>query len=133
VKFEPIVSLLESAGLGTAGRDIFINFIPENVSGILLREDFGGTKPDHYLPGYIQTTFWLIARGTEFVTVKTQIEAAVLGLWEASRYGVTVDSTTFKYIRPRVNPFPYAPSPGQNIEFGSKMECCYVDVTGVPV
>lgn len=133
MKLEAIAFLLESAGLGTQGRDIFINFIPENRAGILLRTDFGGTKRDHYLPGYIQTTFWLIVRGPEYVAVKEQIEAAVFALWDVSKHGVVVDTATFNYIRPKVDPFAYAPSPGQNIEFGSKMECCYVDSTGVPV
>lgn len=132
MNFESVVALLENAGMGTGGQDIFIHFIPENRAGLLLKEDFGGTKLDHYLPGYIRGHFWLIARGTDYLTVRTKIQEAANALQSVTKQGAVVDTTTYKYIRPTMKPFPYPPSPGQNIEFAVKMEACYVDVSDLP-
>jgi hypothetical protein len=120
---EPIAERLELQGLGVQGHDIFINFMPAEATGLLLRYPVGGMGIDHDLPGYRKGSFQLIARGKEFEETKTLINQAVLALEmaEADLTGMRV-----KYMRPRHDPFTFPPSVGNNIEFVVNVDCAYV-------
>jgi hypothetical protein len=124
MKLETIAEMLENASVGVAGSDIFINMIPAEVTtGILLRQYFTGTKIDHELPGMRKTSFFVIARSPDYLTAKGLAESAVAALH--LRYETEVGTTHFKYMRPRTEPFVYAPSPGQLVEFSVVIDCCY--------
>jgi hypothetical protein len=127
MNLEAVASVLESAGVGTAGKDIFINFIPGDIEGILLRDYFGGTPRDHELPGYIQGAFMLIARGKDYKTTHDLCKAAVAAL-EAHDLEEVVEGAKFNYMRGRTLPFSYSSSPAQQWEVTVTIDACYVDV-----
>jgi hypothetical protein len=127
VNLLPITNRLEEQGVGTPGKDVFINFLPASVQlGILLRDYFGGTPTTPELPGYYKTSFMLIVRATSMESGQELLGNAIAALTVSS--DTVMDEYLFKYIRARNLPFAYAPSPGQNIEIAINMDCCFIDV-----
>lgn len=119
-----VATILEDAGVGTIGKSIFINMMPPDAPGILLRQYFGGTRIDHELPGYRKTTFMLIARANEYTEGEALINDAVKALTiEISEEKAGV---YWNYMRPETEPFVYAESPGAAIEFQVNIDACYV-------
>lgn len=125
MKLEPIASWLQQQGVAVQGQDLFINFIPQGMSGILLRDDFGGTRIDHELPGFYKGSFMVIARHADYATSKGLAKSAVATLQLLAN--TTVDGVSFRYLRPRALPFVYAPSPGQMVESSVTVDACFVD------
>lgn len=123
MKLEPMAERLESEGLGSQGDDIFINFMPAEKTGLLLRYPFGGVMIDHDLPGYRKGSFQLIARGKDYETALELINQAIaaLEMEEADLTGLRV-----KYMRPRHDPFTFPTSVGNNVEFLVNIDVCYV-------
>jgi hypothetical protein len=125
MNLRPIVTMLEDAGLGAAGRTIFVNMMPaECEDGILVRQYFGGTKIDHELPGYRKTTFMLICRSKDYERAETLIEQAVTALTikeETERDGIV-----WKFMRPDTEPFVYPLSVGGLLEFQVNIDAAYV-------
>lgn len=123
MNLEAIADLLHERGVAKKGVNLFINFMPTDKTGILLRDPFGGSKRNHELPGYRQTSFMLIIRHPNFATGKTLIGRAmeVLSMEEADLPTMKVN-----YMRVRHDPFTFQPSPGSNIEFSTNIDCCYV-------
>jgi hypothetical protein len=63
MKLELLAQVLQDAGLGTIGDDIYVHYMPGDVrQGILLRDPLAGTKIDPGLPGYFRTRFQTIVR-----------------------------------------------------------------------
>lgn len=63
---EKIASLLEDAGLGKVGQDIFVHRMgPDVAKGIMLRLPPEGIKDNHYIPGYYNTEFQAIVRASK--------------------------------------------------------------------
>jgi hypothetical protein len=125
MRLDLIAEYLEGEGVGTRGRDLFINFIPQDASGILLRDNFGGTRYDHELPGYMRGDFMLITRAPDYETAKNLIDLARQTLRRLP--GLAQDTVSWKRVLPVRTPFPYQPSPGGNIEFAQNIDCVYVD------
>lgn len=123
----PIANRLEEQGVGTPGKDVFINFMPAAVQlGILLRDYFGGTPVVPELPRYYKTSFMLIVRALDLETGHQLLRDAIVAL--STNVDIVMDDYIFKYIRSRNLPFAYAPSPGQFIEISINMDCCFIDV-----
>ncbi len=127
MNLEVIVDTLEDRGVGVVGADIFINFLPQDISGVLVRDYFGGTKLNPYYPGYITTRFMLIARAKDYETSMALARQATTALTVIRQE--TIRGLQFNFMRPMGLPFAYAPSPGQNVEVAVNMECCYVDAS----
>jgi hypothetical protein len=125
VNLNPIAKRIEDASVAIRGRDLFINMMPADKTGILLRDYFGGTAIDHYLPGFFKASFMVIVRHPSYQSAEQLIKRAVAALIVEQK--TTVEGVVFHYIRPRGLPFTYAPSPGQNHEFAVNMDCCFID------
>ncbi len=125
MNLEVIIDRLEQKGVGESGKSLFINFIPQDLTGILLRDYFGGTRVDHELPGRFKAKFMLIARERDYESARALVIAASKALTVKSRE--QLGSVAFDYMRPMGLPFAYAPTPGQNVEVALNLECCYVD------
>jgi hypothetical protein len=128
MKLTAIAAILESAGVAEQGKTLFINFIPQNLTGILLRDYFGGSPRDHELPGYIKAPFMLIGRGPDYQTTYDLVVEAVAALEQAGKDQVEEEGIKLNYARGRTLPFPYSSSQGQNWEVTVTVDCCYVDV-----
>lgn len=125
MNLEIVLDRLEEQGVGTAGKDLFINFIPQDATGILVRDYFGGTKVDHELPGYFRARFMLIARAKDYLASQTLLRQAVAAL--TVKIPEKFGDVDVRFMRPMGLPFPYAPTPGQNLEVATNMECRYID------
>jgi hypothetical protein len=117
-----VANLIHNAGVAVKNTNLFVNSIPAEKNGILLRQGFGGSKINHYIPGYRETYFMLIVRGKEYQEALDLINAAV----SAVTVGETLTATVrFNYMRPDMEPFPYAFTPGDRIEFVVNIDVCY--------
>ena len=124
MNLKPIAEYLESQGLGTGGRDLFVNYMPEDVQqGILLMNKLSGTPIDWELPGYRRSGFQLIVRHTD--------DEAGLLMAEQLSDALTLTNTTLtgmlvKVIRPKHEPVVYPVSKGDYLEISVNFEAIYV-------
>lgn len=125
MRLQAIAQWLQARGVGTVGQTIFINFIPDDIEGILLRPELGGTPKDLELPGYVNKTFWLIARAKTHGQADALCAAAQAALKLINNQ--TVDGVQFRWCKPAAYPFPYAPSPAQNVELAVKYTTVHID------
>jgi len=124
MKLNSIAEILVDAGVGTLRKDIFINFMPGDLTeGILLRDGFSGTKINHYLPGFHKTDFQLIVRSKKFQDGEALIEAAILALTINTR--AIHGDMDIHNMRPRSLPFAYPLSPGNLTEFVTQIDVAY--------
>lgn len=66
MRLDLLAKVLEDAGLGQRGTDIFVHRMPADVQkGILLRLPLDGVPRDAELPGYFKTEFQAIVRDIE--------------------------------------------------------------------
>lgn len=123
MNLEGIVEILEASDVAKAGESLFINFMPTDRYGVLLRDPFGGTPIDHELPGMRETYFMLIVRHNDPNTAKALMAAAMeaLTLQLVEQGGMHIN-----YMRPRTDPLMYQPSIGDNIEMITNIDVSYV-------
>ena len=125
MRLEAFAQLLKDAGAGQPGRDLFVYFMPDDVTaGILLRTPLQGDVIDHELPGYHPAgQFQMIVRAQDYAAGFALCERAmpVLTLLNAA-----VGSYHVNYCRPRHEPIVYPRSSGSNLEFAINFDCNYV-------
>lgn len=121
----PLVSVLESAGLGVAATSIFINMIPaECPNGILLRNKLQGTRIDYELPGYYKTSFQVIVRSENYASGEAKIASVLSSL---TMRDIQVDSMYVKYMRPITRPVVFPLSNGNLLEFASDFDIVFTE------
>lgn len=123
----PLADLLEDAGFGVKAKSIFLNMMPPEAKfGILFKNRLTGTKIDYELPGYYQTKFGLVIRGTNYSIgepgeiVDQIISALTLG---PCRLG----NMTVNYIRPVYHPVVFPLSNANVLEWNTEFKACYVE------
>jgi hypothetical protein len=126
MNFPPIVSLLQSAGVGVPGTSLFTNEMPSECrNGILLLDSYGGTPIDHYLPGYKRCEFRVTTRAIEQVAGMTFAKKVsdVLTVHQPK----TLPGMILKLSLPQNEPRPYRRSVGGYWEFEVEVDVTYVD------
>lgn len=123
MNLEAIAQFLEVSSIGVRGESIFINAMPSEKNGILLKE-YLPTAINWELPGYRKTSYQIISRAGRYEDAKTKINAAIAVLnYQGER---VVGSLAFKYMRQRTEPISYPTSVGEKVEFACTIDCCYV-------
>lgn len=126
MNLEPVITLLEDAGLGVAGETLFIQSFPAEVSeGIMLRPRLTGVKLDYDLPGYLKFDFQLVTRGRNHAATQALAVSAAHTLTIKAR--TTVGPWTVNYIRPSTIPVGYPISVGEMVEYNTNISACIVD------
>lgn len=120
--------LLEDAGLGTKGVDLFKHEMPDDAKvGILLRLPYEGVPIDHELPGYFRTKFQVIVRAARDATgwdLANRIQAALtFGERDLTVEGSVVMRANF--CRPRTLPLSYQRSDGNGKEWSIHFDFCF--------
>lgn len=127
MNLEPIALYLEQQTqppLGIRGQSLFINALPADTEpAILLRDPFGGAEILHELPGYRRASFQVIVRAKDYREGQTLSKAvsSALTMENASLTGMDI-----KFMRPRHDPFTFAPSPGNSLEWVVNIDAAYV-------
>ena len=131
MRLDIIAGLIQTAGLGVMGQNIFIHRMgAEVVEGILLKLPIDGITTDFDLPGYYKTTFQVI--------VRARLQADGDTLAKALTELLTIYSTDYndptsgnfalqiKQMFPAKLPIVYPRSDGQGIEWSLNLYACYV-------
>lgn len=122
----PVANYLQGLGVASIGVNLFISFMPAEVTqGILVRENFGGTKINHYLPGFHKASFMMMVRSNDATAGRVLIQSAIDAL--TISMDTVMDTTTVHYMRARNLPYMYAPTGSQNVEIAVNMDCCFLD------
>lgn len=116
-----MAELLQEAGLGTIGTNIFMYRMPNTVtSGLLLLDRMPGDTIDHELRGMRRGGFQVVARGQTYDETLIRATLPILSIESKVIKGLDV-----KYIRPRSEPFAYPATDGENIEYSLNFEAVY--------
>lgn len=124
MKLEPVAEYLEVQNLGIRGQTLFVNQLPADLEpAVLLRDPFGGAEIQHELPGYRRASFQVIVRAKDYLEGQSLALsiAAALTLENASMTGLSI-----QFMRPRHDPFTFAPSPGNALEWVVNIDAAYV-------
>ena len=133
MQVEPIIWMLQIAGLGIPGKNLFQDFMPSSVeTGILILSPLGGNKIDWELGSAYRRddTFQIISRAPNRQIAYNQAAPIVRALTITSE--ITVPATTstppilFKYIRPTQDPIVYPRQVDQLWECSLNFETTYV-------
>lgn len=120
----PIANKLESDGLGTQGKTLFINFMPmECKKGVMVRSPLIGTGIDHELPGYFKTEFVAVTRAPDYIAALTLMQEVMLAL---TMYDQDLDAISVKYMRPATLPVSFPISDGNFYEVQVRFETAFV-------
>lgn len=115
------VKILEDAGLGTAGKDIFLFELPADVpEGILIRLPLTGVKVHHEIPGYHTTEIQVIVRSQKQSVGHAKADRVMAAL--TSYHRIVTDPETgeeieVKQMLPETLPIRYPRSDGNGIEW----------------
>lgn len=116
-----MASILEDAGIGTIGVDIFVNYMPSDVEvGILLLGRMSGDVIDYYLPGIKRGGFQVIVRVPDYDDALINSILPLLTI-----QGKTVKGLDVKYILPKTDPVVYPATDGNNIEYSVNFDAVY--------
>lgn len=121
---EVLASVLQSAGIGTVGQDIFWFHMPENHVGVLLLPPLEGIERDENVPGYKKAYFRAVIRNTDYqsaLTVANQVASAL------DFHRVTVSGVKFKRVRPTTDPIPFPVPESDVIEVSVNLWAAYAD------
>ena len=108
-----IAQILQTAGLGVLGTNIFVGFIPDGIEGILIIDDPYGVPIDHNLPGYFsQGEFQIVTRNKNLEDAKNLAYNVMDTLNINSR--TVIGEVTVNFIRPNTLPIAF-PRSGVNV------------------
>ncbi len=126
MKLDSIARKLQTDGLGTIGKEIFIDNMPAKAtSGILLRSALLGSPIDYELPGYRNTHFNVATRGKTHKAGEELMARVMLALTlgETKLTGMAI-----QHMRPRTDPVAFPLSEATIFEFLVIFEVVYVIV-----
>ncbi|MCK1543422.1 hypothetical protein IVB12_16010 [Bradyrhizobium sp. 179] len=131
MKLEILAQLLQDAGLGTIGTDIYVHSMPADVrKGILLRDPLAGTKVDPGLPGYYRSRLQAIVRAPAHAEGKTLSDAVAKKLEMGKRIFNNDDgslSMQVNYIYLEQLPIVYPWTPANALEWSLNFVTSYVE------
>lgn len=129
MKLELLAGHIETLGLGTIGKDLFVHHMNGDVrQGILLRVPLSGVPIDHELPDYFRAEVQVIVRAQNQAAGST---LAARLLRELSLYKVTltdgVTTLTINQMLPKTKPIVYPRSESNGMEWSINFACSYVE------
>lgn len=119
-----MAALLEDGNVGTLGVDMFIHFMPQDVSvGILLLDRMSGNLIDNEIKGMRRGGFQVITRGPNFDDTLINSIVPLLTI-----EGKVVKGLDVKYILPKADPVVYPATDGNNIEYSVNFDAVYAKI-----
>lgn len=131
MKLEILAQLLQDAGLGTIGEDIYVHSMPAEVKqGILLKDPLSGTPVDPGLPGYYRSRLQAIVRAGTHAEGKTKSDAVGKALEMGKRIFNDADGKLqmqVNYIYLAQLPIVYPWTPANVLEWSLNFVTSYVE------
>lgn len=130
MRIDLLAKILQDAGLGTMGQDIFIHRMNSEVhQGIMLKLPIAGIPTMPELPGYFKCDFQIIVRAVDQATGDQLAANAAKALTFYER-DLTNDDGSFamqvKQIYPIKLPIVFPRSTGHGTEWSVNMHIAYV-------
>jgi hypothetical protein len=121
--FMAVADLIQSAGLGTLGTDVFIGTIPAEVkSAVMLREPLNGAIIDDGLRGFFNTEFQVIVRDPDPQAGYNRC----LEISKALRVNrITSNGVEITWLVPKTLPISYPKGNADDIEVSCRMSVGY--------
>lgn len=127
---EHIAPILQAAGVGTLGKDLFCHRLPASIArGVMVTGDLAGTDIDHELPGWRQGRLQVIVRDPNHLQglTKTRQVMAALSLGQRLLPAAGgAPAVQLRRLRPMHDPIVYPRSEGDEIEFSVNFEGVWV-------
>lgn len=128
---EHLIPVLDSAGVGTPGVDLFCHRLPADIErGTMVTGNLAGTDIDHELTGWRQGRIQVIVRDPDHEDgmVRTRAVMAALSLVNVLLPATAGAPEVFmRRLRPIHDPIVYPRSDGDLIEFSVNFEGVWVD------
>jgi hypothetical protein len=124
-----VIQYLEQRKLGRIGESLFATEMPlECKEGVVLLNTYTGTSINHYLPGWRDTGFRMVARSYNYEQGHALAEkvARALTIQQEVTMGKRDHQMLVKMMLPVNDPLPYRRSEGGYWEFQVDVECAYV-------
>jgi minor capsid protein len=130
MKLEYLAQVLQDAGLGTIGTDIFVDYMPAEVTkGVVLKNPLAGTPVDPNLPDYYRTRLQAIVRAPTR-DVGNELSDRVgkaLKMFNRKFYDLNGKlAMQINHIYPAQLPIVYPYTPGNVIEWSLNFVTSYV-------
>lgn len=113
MNLQHVVDRLAAAGLGVPGVTLFRERMPMAVAEGLLVCELQPNTINPYVMGLKRGTFAVVARGSELDAIRARLQSATA---ELTVQGWIVDSTHYRHVTPRHDPFIYPRSDGDLYE-----------------
>lgn len=123
MKIETIAQVLQTAGIGTIGTDLFYHTMPDVEEGVLLRLPLNGVRVDPELPLFFRTKLQVILRTLTFAEIDARAQEIIDTLVMQRRQ---FPGLWINYIRLYTLPITFPRSEGNTLETSINFDCCYV-------
>ena len=138
MRMEQLTPLIEAAGLGLSGKDLFIYFMPADVTvGVLVVSSLSGSKINYDLPGYRKDVgFQIIVRGPNLNEALTRATAIMKAVTITKRImlpaipSIGAPAIYVSYARPLHDPQPYPRMLGKGWEVSMNFMATYANQNG---
>lgn len=120
-----IAKYAQSRGLGMMGVDIFVNEMPTDTPGILIRSGYVGTPINHYLPGFREGSELRIAVRSKDYAAGYELAWKVLNQLTVTR-DTQLDGMLMKQLLPEADPRLFRRTAGGYLEWEVEFTGAYV-------
>jgi hypothetical protein len=132
MKLELLAQVIQDAGIGTIGEDIYVHNMPADVTrGIMLRNPLAGTNIDNGLPGYFRDRLQAIVRATSHADGDVLAKQVTKALkMERKRLFLDTDGKLLlqiNYLLPAQLPIVYPWTPANVLEWSINFITSYVE------
>lgn len=125
MNLEAIAKHAQAKGLGVMGRSLFVNLMPRDAEGILLRDGYLGTPVNPYLPGFRERSELQVAvRARDFVAGRTLSWKVFTDL--SIKQETQLGDMLVRSLRPVAEPRPFRQTSGGFIEWEIEFTAVYV-------
>ena len=125
IDYDALLERLEVFGLGTIGKNITFDTMPETVTkGVCIRSRISGNVIDYEIPNLQRGQFRLIVRSARYEEGEKLLGRAIKAL-EILHRPENVGKMRVRYCRAETTPMAFPVSDGNLREFAVNMEICY--------
>lgn len=126
MNLEHLAKILETAQIGVANSDIYIDFMPATAkTGVLLRLPLTGVRTDWHLPNHYKTGVQAIVRAQKHATGSVIAAKVYKALTLTQKTAFANPAMIVQHLLPEHLPVVYPRSDGNGIEWSLNFRAVY--------